>query len=155
MLEVGQSAPPFRLKDAMGVEHALADVFGRWLVLYFYPRDGSPNCTIQACGFRDALPRFGALDAEVWGVSSDDEAAHLDFAHKHQLDFPLLVDPERTMLEAYGVWGERQFMGNRYMGIARTTYLIDPQGKVARLWRRVKVARHADEVAAALEELRG
>lgn len=153
MLEVDQIAPDFSLNDQAGTQRSLSDARGSWLVLYFYPKDDTPGCTTEACSFRDALPRFENLDALVWGVSADDEVAHEAFTQKYDLNFPLLVDPDRTMLEAYGTWGERQFAGNRYMGVSRTTYLIDPEGRVARVWVQVDPEVHAQEVAEALEEL--
>lgn len=153
MLEVDQIAPDFSLKDQAGTQRSLSDARGSWLVLYFYPKDDTPGCTTEACSFRDTLPRFENLDALVWGVSADDEAAHEAFTQKYDLNFPLLVDPDRSMLEAYGTWGERQFAGNRYMGVSRTTYLIDPEGRVARVWVQVDPEVHAQEVAEVLEEL--
>ena len=155
MLEVGQSAPAFTLVDQDGASRSLADANGKWLVLYFYPKDDTPGCTKEACAFRDGLPRFEGLDAVVWGVSADDAKAHRKFADKYELNFPLLIDPEKGMLEAYGAWIEKSMYGKAYMGVQRITYLIDPAGAVARVWPKVKPEEHADEVAAALEEIRG
>ena len=154
MLEVGQTAPAFTLVDQDGTSRSLADARGKWLVLYFYPKDDTPGCTKEACSFRDGLPRFEDLDAVVWGVSADDVKAHRKFADKYDLNFPLLVDPEKDMLEAYGAWTEKSMYGKTYMGVPRITYVIDPAGTVARVWPKVKPDEHADEVAAALEELR-
>lgn len=154
MLEVGQIAPDFSLHDQDGQVRSLADARGRWVVVYFYPRDDTPGCTKEACAFRDGLPRFEDLNAIVWGVSADDEKAHRKFAEKFELNFPLLVDPDKGMLEAYGAWVEKSMYGKRYMGVQRITYLIDPDGKVARAWPKVKPEEHAEEVAAALAELR-
>lgn len=154
MLEVGQIAPDFSLKDQTGTPRSLADARGRWLVLYFYPKDDTPGCTTEACSFRDALPRFEGLDALVWGVSADDEAAHEAFSQKYDLNFPLLVDPDQSMLTAYDTWGERQFAGNRYMGVSRTTYLIDPEGRIAHVWTQVNPEVHVEEVAEVLQGLR-
>jgi len=153
MLEVGQIAPDFSLQDQDGQTRSLADARGRWVVVYFYPRDDTPGCTKEACAFRDGLPRFGRLDALVWGVSADDGRAHQKFAAKYGLNFPLLVDAGRSMLEAYGAWVEKSMAGRSYMGVQRITYLIDPEGKVARAWAKVKPEAHAEEVAAALVEL--
>lgn len=155
MLEVGQVAPPFSLVDQDGTARSLADAGGKWLVLYFYPKDDTPGCTKEACAFRDGLPRFEGLDAVVWGVSANDAKDHRKFADKYDLNFPLLVDPDKSMLETYGAWAEKSMYGKTYMGVLRITYLIDPQGHVARVWPKVKPEEHADEVAAALEELRG
>lgn len=154
MLEVGQVAPEFTLFDQVGDRRSLADARGRWLVLYFYPKDDTPGCTKEACAFRDATPRFEGLDAVVWGVSADDERAHQKFARKYDLNFPLLVDPDKSTLSAYGAWAEKCMYGRTYMGVPRITYLIDPKGKVARVWPKVSPEGHAEEVAAALEELR-
>jgi len=153
MLEVGQIAPDFSLHDQEGQVRSLADARGRWVVVYFYPRDDTPGCTKEACAFRDGLPRFDGLNAVVWGVSADDEKAHRKFAEKFGLNFPLLVDPDKGMLEAYGAWVEKSMYGKRYMGVQRITYLIDPDGKVAKAWPKVKPEEHAEEVAAALAEL--
>ena len=154
MLEVGQAAPEFTLVDQDGTARSLADARGKWLVLYFYPKDDTPGCTKEACSFRDGLPRFEGLDAVVWGVSADDAKAHRKFAEKYELNFPLLVDPEKDVLQSYGAWVEKSMYGKTYMGVQRVTYVIDPAGKVARVWPKVKPEAHADEVAAALEELR-
>jgi len=154
MLEVGDQAPAFELQDQDGATHSLKDYQGRWLVLYFYPKDDTPGCTKEACGFRDASDGLAALDAAVIGVSADDAAAHRKFAQKYELNFPLLVDPEKSVLEGYGAWTEKQMYGKRYMGVARITYLIDPDGRIAQVWPKVKAEGHADEVRAALEALR-
>ena len=153
MLEVGEQAPAFGLADQDGQTHTLDGYRGRWLVVYFYPKDDTPGCTKEACSFRDAAGGLAALDAAVVGVSADDAGAHQKFAQKYDLNFPLLVDPDKTMLEAYGAWGEKQKYGKRYMGVARITYVIDPEGKVAKVWPNVNAEGHADEVRAALTEL--
>jgi thioredoxin-dependent peroxiredoxin len=153
MLEVGQIAPEFSLHDQEGQTRSLAAARGRWVVVYFYPRDDTPGCTKEACAFRDDLPRFEGLNAIVWGVSADDEKAHRKFAAKYDLNFPLLVDPDKAVLEAYGAWVEKSMYGKSYMGVQRITYLIDPEGKVAKAWPKVKPEEHAEEVAAALAEL--
>ena len=153
MLEVGQIAPEFSLQDQDGQTRSLVDARGRWVVLYFYPKDDTPGCTKEACAFRDGLPRFEGLNAIVWGVSADDETAHRKFAEKFDLNFPLLVDPDKGVLEAYGAWVEKSMYGKRYMGVQRITYLIDPDGKVARAWPKVKPEEHAEEVATALAEM--
>ncbi len=153
MLEVGNPAPAFELQDQDGKIHRLDDYRGQWLVVYFYPKDDTPGCTKEACGFRDASADLTARNAAVLGVSADDAAAHQKFAGKHDLNFPLLVDPEKQMLEAYGAWGEKQMYGKRYMGVNRITYIIDPEGRVAKAWPKVKADGHAEEVRAALGEL--
>jgi peroxiredoxin Q/BCP len=146
LIEPGQPAPAFTLKDQDGKTHKLSDYRGRWVVLYFYPRDNTPGCTIQACGFRDNHSKLQKLNAVVLGVSPDDEKAHQKFVEKRKLSFPLLVDPDQAIATKYGAWREKKLFAKKYMGIVRTTYLIDPQGKVARRWDKVKVAGHVADV---------
>lgn len=155
MLEVGQKAPTFSLVDQDGNTRALEDALGKWLVLYFYPKDDTPGCTKEACSFRDDLPRFEGLDAMVWGVSADDAKAHRKFADKYDLNFPLLVDPDKAVLEAYGAWVQKSMYGKTYMGVPRITYLIAPDGSVAHVWPKVRPEEHAVDVAATLAQLRG
>lgn len=152
LIDEGKAAPAFTLKDQSGETHKLADYRGRWVVLYFYPKDNTPGCTTQACGFRDRYETWQQLGAEVFGVSPDDGKSHGRFAEKYGLPFPLLVDPENKMATKYGVWQQKSMFGKKYMGIVRTTYLIGPDGKVARRWDKVKVNGHVEEVA---EVLRG
>jgi peroxiredoxin Q/BCP len=152
MIEPGKKAPAFNLESPAG-RVALADYAGKWLVLYFYPRDLTPGCTTEAMAFRDARKKLAARNAAVVGVSRDSLALHERFAAKCELDFPLLSDPEGKTIRDYGAWGEKVLYGKRSEGILRTTVIIDPGGKVARVFPRVKVAGHADEVLAALDEL--
>lgn len=153
MLEVGSPAPDFTLEDQSGSSHTLSDQRGKWVVVYFYPKDDTPGCTKEACSFRDALPRFQDVGAAVYGVSADDRGSHEKFARKYELNFPLLVDPEKRVLNAYGAYGEKSMYGKKYMGVLRVTYLVDPDGKIARVWPKVKPEGHADEVRAAIAEL--
>ena len=153
MLNVGDKAPSFELGDHEGKQHKLDDYRGGWLVVYFYPKDDTPGCTKEACGFRDSLADFADLDAAVLGVSADDASAHQEFAKKYELNFPLLVDPDKSMLEAYGAWGEKTRFGKTHLGVNRITYVIDPDGNVAKVWSAVKADGHADEVRTALAEL--
>ncbi len=153
MLNVGEKAPSFELGDHEGKQHKLDDYLGGWLVVYFYPKDDTPGCTKEACGFRDSLADFADLDAAVLGVSADDASAHQKFAKKYELNFPLLVDPDKSMLEAYGAWGEKKLYGKTHLGVNRITYVIDPDGNVAKAWSTVKADGHADEVRTALAEL--
>lgn len=153
MLEVGTPAPDFTLEDQSGSSHTLSEQRGKWVVVYFYPKDDTPGCTKEACSFRDALPRFQDIGAMVYGVSADDRGSHEKFARKYDLNFPLLVDPEKRVLNAYGAYGEKSMYGKKYMGVLRVTYLVDPEGKVARVWPKVKPEDHADEVRAAIAEL--
>lgn len=153
LIDPGTKAPAFKLKDQEGRSRALGDYAGKALVLYFYPKDDTPGCTTEACQFRDALPRFVASDASVLGVSILDEASKAKFARKHDLTFPLLADADHAVAEKYGVWQEKSQYGRTYMGIVRTTYLIGPDGRVARRWDKVKVDGHAAEVLAAVKEI--
>lgn len=154
MLEVGQEAPAFELKDHAGNTHSLAEQRGSWVALYFYPKDDTPGCTTEACDFRDNLAQIGSVGGKVFGLSADDEASHQKFASKYELNFPLLLDPDKKVLEAYGAWGEKTSFGKTHMGVKRITYLIDPAGKVAKVWPKVTPAGHALEVRKAIEELR-
>ena len=153
LIEPGKKAPAFSLKDQDGKTHTLADYAGKALVLYFYPKDDTPGCTAEACAFRDSLPTFTSGKAAVLGVSVLDEKSKAKFAKKYDLNFPLLADAEHVVAEKYGVWQERSMYGRTYMGIARITYLIGPDGKVARRWDKVKVDGHAAEVLEAVQAL--
>ncbi|MGE3177778.1 MAG: thioredoxin-dependent thiol peroxidase [Vicinamibacterales bacterium] len=146
LIEPGKKAPAFALKDQDGQTHRLSDYAGRPVVLYFYPKDDTPGCTKEACAFRDLLPRFKKGRAAVFGVSILDEASKAKFAGKYDLNFPLLADPDHEVAEKYGVWQKRSLYGRSFMGIARTTYLIDAEGRIARRWDNVKVDGHAEAV---------
>ena len=148
LVEPGRKAPSFALKDQTGTVHRLADYAGRPLILYFYPKDDTPGCTKETCSFQSYLPKFKPSKAAVLGVSILDEKSKAKFAQKHNLTFPLLADPEHEVSEKYGVWQEKARYGRKYMGIVRTTYLIDPAGKVAKRWDKVKVDGHVAEVSA-------
>src|SRR5579871_2625530 len=153
MLETGKKAPAFSLESSDGGRVALADHAGKIVVLYFYPRDNTPGCTLEAEGFRDALPDFSKLGAVVLGVSKDSIASHCKFRDKYSLTFPLLTDPDTKMMTAYGAWGDKVLYGKKSKGIIRSTVLIDRDGKVARHWPKVSVKGHVDEVIAAVKEL--
>jgi thioredoxin-dependent peroxiredoxin len=146
MIEPGQKAPAFTLQDQDGKTHKLSDYAGRPVVLYFYPKDDTPGCTAEACAFRDNLPRFQSDKAQVLGVSILDEQSKSKFARKYDLNFPLLADADHAVAEKYGAWQEKSRYGRTYMGVARTTYLIDRDGKVAKRWDNVKVDGHAEDV---------
>ena len=150
LVDPGKKAPAFSLKDQDGKTRRLADYAGRPVVLYFYPKDDTPGCTKEACAFRDNLPRFKPSKAVVLGVSILDEASKARFAEKYDLPFPLLADPDHSVAEKFGVWQKRSLYGRTYMGVARTTYLIGPDGKVAKRWDNVKVDGHAEAVLEAL-----
>jgi len=133
--------------------HRLSELQGKWVVLYFYPRDNTPGCTKEACGFRDAYADYEGKDIGVLGVSTDDAKSHAKFAAKHNLPFPLLIDADGEVASRYGSYGLKKFMGKEYMGITRSTFLIDPEGKLAKIYRKVKPEPHAQEVLADLAEL--
>jgi peroxiredoxin Q/BCP len=153
LIDPGRKAPAFALKDQDGTTHRLADYAGRPVVLYFYPKDDTPGCTKESCAFQANLPKFSRQEAAVLGVSILDEKSKARFAGKHGLTFPLLADVDHVVAEKYGVWQERSLYGRRFMGVARTTYLIGPDGKVVRRWDGVKVDGHAEEVLAAVNAL--
>ncbi|MGE3958280.1 MAG: thioredoxin-dependent thiol peroxidase [Vicinamibacterales bacterium] len=153
LIEPGKKAPAFSLKDQEGTTHRLSDYAGRPVVLYFYPKDDTPGCTVEACAFRDNLPRFKPGKAVIFGVSILDEKSKAKFAAKYDLNFPLLADADHEVAEKYGAWQERSMYGRKYMGVARITYLIAPDGKVAHRWDKVKPEGHAEEVLAAVEAL--
>lgn len=153
LIEPGRKAPAFALNDQHGHAHRLADYAGRPLVLYFYPKDDTPGCTQETCDFRDRLPQFRRGKAAVLGVSILDEKSKARFAGKHDITFPLLADADHAVAEKYGVWQEKSRYGRKYMGIARTTYLIAADGRVARRWDNVKVPGHVEEVYQAVRQL--
>ena len=146
------SAPEFALKDQSGNDVSLASLKGKWAVLYFYPKDDTPGCTREACNFRDNFGALKAAGAEVLGVSGDSAASHQKFAAKYELPFTLLVDEGNAVARAFGAWGTKQNYGKTYEGIIRSTVLINPEGKVAKVWPRVKPDAHGAEVLAWLEK---
>ena len=150
LIEPGKKAPAFTLNDQHGTRHRLSEYAGRPVVLYFYPKDDTPGCTTESCDFQTRLPRFKRSKAVVLGASILDEKSKAKFAGKHGLTFPLLADAEHAVAEKYGVWQEKLRYGRKYMGIVRTTYLIDAKGKIARRWDKVKVDGHAEDVLAAV-----
>jgi len=150
MVEEGKPAPDFELADDAGERVRLSDLRGNPVVLYFYPKDDTRGCTTQACGIRDAYSEFRQRGAVVLGVSGDDEASHARFRDKYSLPFTLLSDPDHSVAQSYGVWVEKSSYGKKKMGIERSTFVIDPEGNVAKVMRRVKPATHADDVLAAL-----
>jgi peroxiredoxin Q/BCP len=152
-IEVGAKAPDFTLAADDGSKIKLSALKGQPVVLYFYPRDDTPGCTREACAFRDAKKQLAAAGAKVLGVSTDDVASHVKFRDKYKLNFPLLADPDHKVAEKYGAWREKNMYGKKSLGIQRSTYLIDAEGKVARVWQRVQVDGHHEKVLAALKEL--
>lgn len=152
-LEVGVTAPAFTLTADDTSKVKLTELRGKPVVLYFYPKDDTPGCTTEACNFRDRQPDLAALGAVVLGVSPDDVASHGKFREKHNLNFRLLADTDHAVAEKYGAWREKNMYGKLSMGIQRSTYLIDKSGKIARVWKRVKVEGHDAQVIEALKEL--
>jgi thioredoxin-dependent peroxiredoxin len=145
-LNIGDPAPAFKALTTTGDEIALEQLQGKKVVLYFYPKDDTPGCTKEACGFRDQWSRYQEKGIIVLGVSKDSVAAHQKFTQKYTLPFPLLSDPDAAIAQAYGVWGEKKFMGKTYMGVNRSTFLIDEDGKIAHIWSKVKTETHAEDV---------
>lgn len=154
-LEPGQPAPTFDLPADDGSRVSLEALRGSWVVLYFYPKDNTPGCTTEACDFRDMHDDFASLDAVILGVSPDSEKSHVRFRDKHELPFRLLVDSEHEAMAAYGAWGEKKMYGRTFMGVIRSTFLIDPDGKLAAVWPKVRVKGHVAKVREALVEARG
>ena len=147
MPDTGDRAPDFSLEADNGKDVRLSDLRGRKVVLYFYPKDDTSGCTTEACEFRDLIPRFTSGDALVYGVSPDSVASHERFKSKYDLNFPLLADEGHVVAEAYGVWKEKSMYGRKYWGVERTTFLLDEDGTVEHVWRRVKPKGHAEAVA--------
>ena len=152
MPKEGSAAPNFAAKDANGETVRLKDLRGQKVVLYFYPKDDTPGCTKEACSFRDAFADFKKRDIKVLGVSIDSEASHKKFAAKYKLPFTLLADPDHSIADAYGVYGEKKFMGRTYLGVKRVTFLIDEKGKVKKVFEKVKPEEHARDVLEAFEQ---
>ena len=150
MLEAGDKAPAFTLEDDQGRKVSLKDFVGSPVILYFYPKDATPGCTTEACDFRDAAPKWKRRKVQVLGISRDSVASHAKFRNKHELNFPLLADTDGIVCEAYGVWKEKSLYGKKFMGIERTTFVIDSKGVIAHVFRKVKVAGHVDAVLEAL-----
>lgn len=152
MLKEGNKAPDFTTTDQDGNKVKLSTFKGQRVVLYFYPKDDTPGCTKEACSFKEANDTYIDKNIKVLGISPDNEKSHQKFIGKFDLPFTLLTDPEHKIAEKYGAWGEKSMYGKKYMGIFRYTYLIDEQGKIAKIFTKVKVAEHADEVLAAFGE---
>jgi peroxiredoxin Q/BCP len=152
-LNPGDTAPEFTLPDAQGNLVRLADLRGQWVVLYFYPRDNTPGCTKEACSFRDAYSNYQDRKIAVLGISTDDSKSHTKFATKYQLPFPLLCDQDATIATAYDSYGLKKFMGKEFNGIYRNTFVINPEGKIEKIYRKVKPEFHAAEIIADLTQL--
>ena len=154
MIREGDPAPEFTLESDTGEQVSLADLRGKPVVLYFYPKDDTPGCTAQACGIRDAYGEFEQAGAVVLGVSPDKVKSHVKFKDKYDLPFTLLADPDHELAQLYGVWGEKKYMGKSYMGISRTTFVIGADGAIVKVMENVKPLTHADDVLAALGSAR-
>jgi thioredoxin-dependent peroxiredoxin len=150
MIEPGELAPDFKLQSDAGKTVSLSDFKGRKVILYFYPKDDTPGCTLEAQNFRNEIDAFRKRGVEILGVSRDSVASHVKFKTKYELPFTLLSDPDNVVCEAYGVWKEKSMYGKKYMGIERTTFLIDEKGKIEKVFPRVKVEGHCDEVLKAI-----
>lgn len=150
MLTIGQAAPDITLEDQDGNTHSLHALRGRKVVVYFYPKDNTPGCTKEACSFRDQFSELTSRGVVVLGISPDSTASHRKFADKHQLPITLLADPEHQAAEAFGVWGEKTLYGRKFMGLMRTTFLIDENGQIVHVWKKPKTDIHAEEVLAKL-----
>ena len=153
MLEPGDTAPDFTLPDQDGRDVTLSELRGQPVVVYFYPKDDTPGCTTQACGIRDQWAEFQQAGAVVLGISPDDVASHERFAAKHDLPHTLLADPDREVMEPWGAWGTKNMYGRETVGVIRSTVLLDAEGRVAKVWKRVQTKKHADQVLAAIGEL--
>jgi peroxiredoxin Q/BCP len=154
MLKENTNAPHFSLKDQEGKIHSLSDYKGSWVVLYFYPKDMTPGCTTEACNFRDKFPEFQKVEVKILGISRDEQKQHKKFVDKYQLPFTLLSDESAEVCEAYGVWQKKNMYGKEVMGIVRSTYLINPEGKVAKVYPKVNVEGHADQLLVDLKNLK-
>lgn len=148
MLKPGDPFPDFELQDQNGTTVRKADLLGSRSIVYFYPKDDTSGCTAEACGFRDTLPKFSG--AKIYGVSPDTVKSHAKFVKKYDLNFTLLADPDRSLIEMLGLWVEKSMYGKKYMGVARTTFLLDAEGRVEQVWEKVKPEGHEKEVLAAL-----
>ncbi|HEX4798917.1 MAG TPA: thioredoxin-dependent thiol peroxidase [Candidatus Paceibacterota bacterium] len=152
-LKIGKLAPNFTLTDQNGTAHTLKNDRGNWVLIYFYPKDNTPGCTKQACAIRDEFPKFKRLKCLVYGISVDSEKSHKKFEEKFNLPFTLLADTDKKVVESYGVWQEKKMMGRTYLGAVRTSFLINPEGKIAKIYTDVKPETHADEVLTDLKIL--
>ncbi|MEI6847730.1 MAG: thioredoxin-dependent thiol peroxidase [Chlorobiaceae bacterium] len=152
LLDAGVTAPAIAAKDQAGKLVTLEEYRGRKVILYFYPKDDTPGCTKEACAFRDNFPNFKSLGVEVLGVSIDNEGKHKKFAEKYQLPFRLVADSDKSIVEAYGVWGQKKFMGREYMGTSRVTYLINENGVIEKVWPKVNPDQHAEELLNYLQQ---
>ncbi len=153
MIKIGSKAPNFDLPDEDNKHYQLTDFSGKWLLIYFYPKDDTPGCTVEACTFRDAQEQFNQMDANIVGISCDSVASHKKFAQKHALPFVLLSDTEKKTVSDYGVWQKKKFMGREFMGIVRSSFLIAPEGLVQKIYEKVNPLTHTKEVLTDIQKL--
>lgn len=151
MLEVGKKAPQFTLPDSDGINVALKDYLGQKVLLYFYPKDNTSGCTQEACDFRDSLAEFNKIKTVVLGVSKDSQSSHIKFRDKYDLNFPLLSDVDTKVIQKYEVWKEKSMYGKKYMGVERSTFLIDEKGKIEKIYKKVKVTEHVNQILSDLK----
>ena len=154
MLEIGKSVPQFSLPDQNGKVHNINDYKGQWVIVYFYPKDLTPGCTAEACNFQESLPDFNSIDAIVLGVSKDSVDKHKKFADKYNLQFSLLSDENSDVCEQFGVWQKKSLYGKEYIGIVRSTFLVNPEGKIVKVYPKVNVKEHHTEILNDLKELK-
>ena len=154
MIEEGMMAPLFTLPDKDGNDVSLGSYRGRYVLVYFYPKDNTPGCTAEACSIRDSMPRFSERGLEVLGISADSAQSHKRFAEKHDLDFTLLTDADHAVMEAYGAYGEKMMYGKKTVGVIRSSFLIAPDGTVAKVWKKVNTKTHGEDVRKVLEEIK-
>lgn len=147
-------APDFKTEDQDGKIHKLSDYRGKWILIYFYPKDDTPGCTKEACAIRDMMPNFKKLGLKVFGVSTQDVKSHKKFAEKYDLPFTLLVDEDKKIVNKYSVWAKKKFMGREYMGTLRQSFLINPKGKIVKVYENVKPETHAEEILEDLKKLK-
>jgi peroxiredoxin Q/BCP len=153
VLEIGKKAPAFTLEDHNGKKVRLADLKGKWVILYFYPKDDTPGCTLEGIEFTKLLPEFTKLGAEIYGISGDKKESHCNFIEKHKLSVTLLSDPDKKMMERYDAFKEKFLYGKSFLGIIRSTVIVDPEGKVAHHWKKANARDHAAQVLKRLEQL--
>ena len=154
MLKINTKAPAFDLKSTSGMIYSLKDSLGKYIVLYFYPKDDTPGCTIETNDFNKLLTQFKKLNCDVFGISKDDLKSHKKFKGKYKIKFDLLADDEIKIVKSYKVWAKKKFMGRAYMGVVRNTFLIDPKGKILKIWDNVRVKDHAKEVLETLKDIK-
>lgn len=153
MLSLNSKAPNFSAPDQNEKQHSLKDYKGKWVVLYFYPKDDTPGCTKEACNFRDTYHELQSMGVVILGVSKDSVESHKKFAQKYNLNFPILSDPEKEIIETYGAWGSKKFMGRQFEGVKRITYLINPKGQIAKVYEKVNPLTHSKEIIEDLNKL--